>query len=165
MSGPHVVLGKPIGTRITESVEMGQAEPVAEVPDFSRLQPQTSAKSDPAGTESLASSQTMAGFTPPQEIPAEVATTKPGIKNVMSEKISGRTSSDGDGRSIDGEREMSEKGRDQKEMVELQDGLVFLGTEKQTGKAIIKHKQQLQGGPHTQPKWQVRLSYLLHEAC
>lgn len=153
MSGPGVVLGKPIGTSLTEPAEIGQDESTSGVSDFARLQPQSSVNSDPAGTESLASSQTMTGATPARESSTEGAVRKPDIKSPMNEKIGARSSSDVEGRSSDGEREMTEKGGDQKEMIELQDGLVFLGTEKQTGKAIIKSKQQLQGGPYTRPKW------------
>jgi hypothetical protein len=88
----------------------------------------------------------MAGVTPLGESSPEIAKTKPDNKNILTEKTSTKTSTDG-------EREITEKSGEQKEMIELQDGLVFLGTEKQTGKAIIKSKQQLQGGPYTQPKW------------
>jgi hypothetical protein len=146
MSGPHVVLGEPIGTNLTESGVVGQEGHATEMSDSNHLQPQTSASSDPAGTESLASSQTMAGVTPLGESSPEIAKTKPDNKNILNEKTSTKTSTDG-------EREINEKSGEQKEMIELQDGLVFLGTEKQTGKAIIKSKQQLQGGPYTQPKW------------
>lgn len=55
-------------------------------------------------------------------------------------------------RSLDEEESLNEKKRKQ-EMVELEDGLVYLGTEAQSGKAIIKQKDQLQGGPYTVPKW------------
>ncbi|KAJ9119462.1 hypothetical protein QFC24_005695 [Naganishia onofrii] len=153
MSGPHVVLGEPIGTNLTESGDVDHEGHTTETSDSNRLQPQTSAASDPAGTESLASSQTMAGATPLQESSSEIATTKLVSKNTTNEKTGTPSNSDG-------EREMSEKGGDQKEMIELQDGLVFLGTEKQTGKAIIKSKQQLQGGPYTQPKWRHSLPFM-----
>jgi hypothetical protein len=55
-------------------------------------------------------------------------------------------------RSSDEDASLNEKHQKQ-EIIELQDGLVYLGTEAQSGKAIIKQKDQLKGGPYTIPKW------------
>lgn len=64
---------------------------------------------------------------------------------ILSEKMANT-------RSIDEGESLNEK-KSKQEMVELEDGLVYLGTEAQSGKAIIKQKDQLQGGPYTVPKW------------
>jgi hypothetical protein len=92
--------------------------------------------------ESLASSRTM--IVP--AVPTKAAeTSRIKDEDILNEKMANTRSSADD-------ESLNEK-KSKQEMVELQDGLVYLGTEAQSGKAIIKQKDQLQGGPYTMPKW------------
>lgn len=142
--GPPVSLGAPVDTAITQQTTQSRIEPLGESDiGSSNVHRLTTPESGPA--ESLASSRTMSVPSPStQEISSPP-------KDKLNEKaITSRSSNE--------DASLNEKHQKQ-EIIELQDGLVYLGTEAQSGKAIIKQKDQLQGGPYTIPKWLVP-SYL-----
>ncbi|KAJ9110262.1 hypothetical protein QFC19_001665 [Naganishia cerealis] len=142
--------GQPVSTAHSRAGEMQQGQSGTEEADRTGLQPHISpqrAQRHSAGTTgSLASSQTIRRCSPLPETSRETVMQKVDIKDEISQKTS-------EGKSWDGEAEIHEKRTDGKEVIELDDGLVYLGTDKETGKAIIKSKQQVSGGPYSQPKW------------
>lgn len=147
MSGPPVFLGQPLGAG-DATITTGQshhADVETNTPTFDRPSTHGSDHSESVVPESLASSQTMNASTPIGEKSRLEHNADPSQPRVTSEKTAKFTNPDGEG-------SLNEKKGNQ-EMVELDDGLVFLGTEAQSGKAIIKPKDQLRGGPYSQPKW------------
>jgi hypothetical protein len=138
LSGPSVSLGPPVSTGVAQQTTQSTTEPLGESDVGStNVHRLTTPESGP--TESLASSRTMS-------VPSPSTKGMPlPPKDNLNEKA---TTS----RSSDEEVSLNEKHQKQ-EIIELQDGLVYLGTEAQSGKAIIKQKDQLKGGPYTIPKW------------
>lgn len=136
-----MTLGPPVSTAAPQQTTESRSESLESDIGFTNVNRLTTPESGP--TESLASSRTMS-------VPASTTTkggllSQPKDMDVTNEKMTTT-------RSSDEEESLNEK-RTKQEMVELQDGLVYLGTEAQSGKAIIKQKDQLQGGPYTIPKW------------
>lgn len=148
MSGPPVFLGQPIGA-VDNGTTVPTQEPHVEADitqsNIDRLPTHGSDHSESAVPESLASSQTMNASTPIREKSRLDHTAVGNESGVINEKGANAGNSDEEG-------SLNEK-QGKQEMVELEDGLVFLGTEAKSGKAIIKPKEQLRGGPYTQPKW------------
>lgn len=148
MSGPPVFLGQPVSISDNEATTAGP-EPNVEsdigTTTINRPPTHGSGRSDTGAPESLASSQTIIVSTPLRESPKPETSTLKKDVGVHNEKAAVAGSPEGDG-------SLNEK-QQRQEMIELEDGLVFLGTEAKSGKAIIKQKNQLQGGPYTQPKW------------
>ncbi|KAJ9105841.1 hypothetical protein QFC19_003411 [Naganishia cerealis] len=139
--------GEPVSTTHSAGGEMQPGQSRKEEADRTELQPHVSPQRHSAGTtESLASSRTITRCSPLPKTSGETVMRKVDIKDEMSGKTN-------EGKILDAEEEIHEKRTDGKAVTELDDGLVYLGTDKETGKAIIKSKQQLSGGPYTQPKW------------
>jgi hypothetical protein len=147
MSGTPVFLGQPIGAVDGTSTAAHSHPPEADITSANIDRPSThgSGHSELAAPESLASSQTMNASTPIGEKSRLEHPSMANDSGVINEKnaVAGNSHK---------EVSLNEK-HGKQEMVELEDGLVFLGTEAQSGKAIIKPKDQLRGGPYSQPKW------------